>query len=209
MGYSEFIERSSTEPMVNFTAKIIRESGLSLARTSNAFIDLNRLEFGQLKVNCSTFHFNELVSDLVELYQSQSLDLDLDITFTCYSDCSFIEMYSDEKLIRQIVDALIFNSIICSKEAKSLRVDIFISDCGNLVKLVLIERILPLSEARIQLLKNFWNSMKYKYELQEGPGVELAFVKALINHLQGCVEFQSLTENNSQLIVMLPLNYKQ
>ncbi len=48
VGYSEFVESTSTEPMVNFTAKIIRESGQNLARTSNAFFDLQSIESGQL-----------------------------------------------------------------------------------------------------------------------------------------------------------------
>jgi hypothetical protein len=32
VGYSEFVESTSAEPMVNFTAKIIRESSQNLAR---------------------------------------------------------------------------------------------------------------------------------------------------------------------------------
>jgi len=51
VGYSEFVESSSTEPMVNFTAKIIRESSLNLARASNSFFDLHRLELRQIQID--------------------------------------------------------------------------------------------------------------------------------------------------------------
>lgn len=50
VGYSEFVESNATEPMVNFTAKIIRESSHGLARASNAFFDLYRLNLGQVKI---------------------------------------------------------------------------------------------------------------------------------------------------------------
>jgi signal transduction histidine kinase len=49
VGYSEYLESISTEPMVNFTAKIIKESSLGLARASNAFFDLHSIESGKLK----------------------------------------------------------------------------------------------------------------------------------------------------------------
>lgn len=209
VGYSEFVESSSTEPMVNFTAKIIRESSLSLARASNSFFDLHRLELGQIQVSPSSFSISELVRDAVRIYQKQALDQTVSLSFACNAETFFAEMFSDVKQVHQVVDALIYGAVQSAGKENSIKVDLSLDEDKNYVKLMLITEGLSLDDSQEELYKKFWNSERYKFKLQAGPGIELALAKALIFFLKGHVEYQIRPSDPPRLIVRLPLKYKK
>jgi signal transduction histidine kinase len=209
VGYSEFVESSSAEPMVNFTAKIIRESSLSLARASNSFFDLHRLELGQIQIDPTTFSISELVRDVVRIYQKQALDQTVRIAFTCSAETFFCEMFSDAQRVHQVVDALIFGAVQSSKKGSSIHVDLSIDEDKSYVRLMLIAVGAPSDGSHEELNKKFWNGECYKFRLQAGPGVELALAQALIYFLQGYAEYQVRPGEHPRLIVWLPLRYKK
>jgi signal transduction histidine kinase len=128
VGYSEFVESSSTEPMVNFTAKIIRESSLNLARASNSFFDLHRLELGQIQIDPSSFSISELVRDVVRIYQKQALEQTVRLTFACTPETFFTEIFSDAKQVHQVVDALIFGAVQSAGKENSIHVDLSLDE---------------------------------------------------------------------------------
>jgi K+-sensing histidine kinase KdpD len=208
VGYSEFVESSSTEPMVNFTAKIIRESSLGLARASNSFFDLHRLELGQIQIEPTSFSISELVRDVVRIYQKQALEQTVSLTFACNAETFFTQMFSDAKQVHQVVDALIFGAVQSAGKENSIQVDLSLDEDKNYMKLMLITVGLSLDDSQEELYKNFWNSERYKFKLQAGPGIELALAKALIFFLKGNVEYQVRPSEPPRLIVRLPLTHK-
>lgn len=209
VGYSEFVESSSTEPMVNFTAKIIRESSLSLARASNSFFDLHRLELGQIQIDPTTFSISELVRDVVRIYQKQALNQTVSIAFACSAETFFSEMFSDAQRMHQVVDALIFGAVQSAGKGNSIHVDLSLDEDKSSMKLMLITVGAPSDGSHEELFKKFWNSERYKFRLQAGPGVELALAKALIYFLQGYADYQVRPSEHPRLIVWLPLRYKK
>lgn len=209
VGYSEFVESSSTEPMVNFTAKIIRESSLGLARASNSFFDLHRLELGQIQIDPSSFSISELVRDVVRIYQKKALDLNVSLAFASTAEIFFTEMFSDPKQVHQVVDALIFGAVQSAGKGNSIQVDLSLDDDKNYMRLTLVTVGLSPDGSQEELFKKFWNSERYKFRLQAGPGVELALAKALIYFLQGHVAYKVSTNECPRLIVRLPLQYKK
>jgi signal transduction histidine kinase len=208
VGYSEFVESSSAEPMVNFTAKIIRESSLNLARASNSFFDLQRLELEQITMDSSSFSISQLVRDIVRIYQRQALDQAVSLAFTCSAETSFLEIFSDAKRVHQVVDALIFGAVLSAGKGNSIHVDLSLDEDESYVKLIVSTRGAFSGGSQEELFKIFWNSERYKFRLQAGPGVELALSKALIYFLQGDVEYQVRPSDPPRLIVRLPLLYK-
>lgn len=209
VGYSEFVQSSSAEPMVNFTAKIIQESGLNLARASNSFFDLYLLESDQIQFEPAIFSISELVRDVVRIYQKKVINQALKISFTCSAETFFSEMFSDVQRVRQVVDSLVFESVQSTGKGNSIFVDLSLSEEKNYVKLVLITVGSYSGATPVELYQKFWNDEHYKFRLQAGPGVELALSKALIYFLQGHVEYQINSGENSRLIVELPLCYKK
>lgn len=205
VGYSEFVESSSAEPMVNFTAKIIRESSQNLARASNSFFDLHRLEQGQMKVECSVFSISELVRDVVRQNQKQAFERGVSLFFTHSKDTFLWDMNSDPLRVRQIVDALVFDAVQLAGQGQSVHVDVSLDEDRHFMRLVLISsNALPVG-TQTQLLKEFWHSKCYKFRLQEGPGVELALARAMISLLKGLTEYYVSPIAPPRLILKLPM----
>lgn len=90
----------------------------------------------------------------------------------------------------------------------SIQVDLSLDEDKNYMKLMLITVGLSLDDSQEELYKNFWNSERYKFKLQAGPGIELALAKALIFFLKGNVEYQVRPSEPPRLIVRLPLTHK-
>ncbi len=207
VGYSEFVESTSAEPMVNFTAKIIRESSQNLARASTSFFDLYRLEKRLMEIECSVFSISELVRDVVRLNQKQALERDVNLFFTCSKDTYLLEMNTDASKVRHIVDALVFGAVQSACHGQSVHVDVSLDEDRCFMRLVLISlNALPCS-AQSLLLKEFWHNQCYKFKLQEGPGVELALAKAMIFFLKGQIEYRATPNSPPRLIVKLPMHH--
>ena len=209
IGYSEFVESSSTEPMVNFTAKIIRESSLGLARASNSFLDLHRLSSGQIKMVCSIFSIGKLVRDIVQVHQKQALNQGGALVFTCPDETFFTDMNADEQRVHQVVDALIFNAVQFAGQGKFIHVNIFLDEDEFDHKSLIILLDGPSDREHMHLYQEFWSGEHYKFRLQAGPGVELALAKELIHLLQGEADYRIDSDERSRLQIRLPIQYKK
>jgi signal transduction histidine kinase len=209
VGYSEFVESSSAEPMMNFTAKIIRDSSQVLLRASNSFFDLHRMAQGQIRADCSKFSIIELVRSVVGLHQKQAIERDVNLFFTCPTESFLLEIYADTQRVRQVVDAIVFGAVQTAGKGKSIRVDVSLDDDKKFIKLMIISLDSLTDGGQIELLKEFWCNERYKFRLQEGPGVELALAKTLIYFLQGSAEYSYVSDELPRLIVKLPMCYRQ
>ena len=209
VGYSEFVESTSTEPMINFTAKIIRESSQSLVRSSNSFFDLHRLELGQLQLDCSSFSLGELVRDVVRGNQKQAQGLSVNLDFACDNNIYFLEMTTDKKRVKQIADALIYGAIQSAGKGNSIHVHLALTNEKQAMNLLISTSEVLADAANTRLLQKFWSTDHYKFRLQEGPGVEMAFAKAMIYSLQGRAEYRIASNENSRLMVTLPMHFNQ
>lgn len=208
VGYSEFVEANSNEPMVNFTAKIIRESSQTLARTSNAYIDLCRLNEGQIRLTSSEFSFNDKVRDIVRGYQRQAFENGANLNIYCLADENLLTMYADAAKVTQIVDGLVYWAVHMSDKEQTILINVLPADGTDFFTLEVLFQDGSASEAKFELIRQFWSEEEYKFRLQEGPGVELALIKALICFLNGTVEFRLFEAVSPKLIVKLPRRYR-
>lgn len=208
VGYSEFVESTSTEPMINFTAKIIRESSQVLVRASNSFFDLHRLEQRNLLLNCQTFSIASVIRDVVRSHQKQANDLGLNLLLTCSDDLLLADMFADKRRVRQVVDALVFDSLQKMEKGQSIHVDVSLLKKQHQIRLVISWLDSFVDESQIALMQDFWSNPYYKFRLQEGPGVELALAKSMIYFLQGTAECTPNSHTPQKLIVTLPMRFR-
>jgi two-component system, sensor histidine kinase and response regulator len=207
MGYSEFVESSSVEPMINFTGQIIRESSQALARSSNSFFDLYRLESGLISVDCSIFSISDLIRSVIEFHQKQANSLGINILFTASAEATQFNIYSDALIVRQVVDSLVFDAVQ-TIGVKLVCIDVSINPDRKFINLIIVKLGSHSDKAKIGMLEDFWCNEDYKFKLQEGPGVELALAKAFIYFLKGGAQFRSDSQDSSSLIIYLP-SYKK
>lgn len=205
VGYSEFLESTSTEPMVNFTAKIIKESSQGLARVSNSFFDLQNIESGKLKLNKTWFSIRELVRNAIQMHQSLAREFNISLLFTCSNDLFLIEMYADVLRMRQVLDALIYGAIQSTSKGESIHIDIMLDSLKTDVIIKIIFPDTRVDSAQIELCKQFWGGDQYNFKLQEGPGIEMALAKRLIYFMQGVAVYRASKRHPPELIVSLPI----
>lgn len=206
VGYSEFVESTSTEPMVNFTAKIIKESSQGLARTSNAFFDLQSIESSQLKLSSTWFSIHDLVRNTVHLHESMARERDLLLLFTCSDDLLSIEMYADMLRVQQVVDTLVYGAIQSMHKGESIHMDMRLDRLKAGVVITIIYPSIQIDTVQIELLEEFWEGDAYKFRLQEGPGIEMALAKSLIYLMKGIAVYRAANNKNPELMVSLPIN---
>lgn len=206
VGYAEFLESGSTDPMMNFTAKIIRESGKSLSRTSQSFFDFYLLSQRQIRLKFSRFVLSDMVRDVVTLSQSCAAEREVSLGFTCTENALKVMANSDVDRMLQVLDALVYGAVQASDKWSIVQVHLELNPEQHEFVLSIVSSGVSVSPPQIQMQTQFWNSHDYQFRLQEGPGVELALAKAMIQFMDGSVWFEHSAEFPSRLIVKFPAN---
>ena len=203
VGYAEYLETTTSESMVNFTAKIIRESGLALARTSNSFFDLHMINTRKIRLQNTDFVLSKLVWDVVKPHQKIARDRDVSLGFTSSDDVIALMVHMDQARVRQLLDALVFDAVQGAETWSSIHVDLALDADKARWVLTIAPSNGPFDGTA--LLHAFWNTNNYKFRLQEGPGIELALAKELISLLGGTVTYQTALGEAPRLCVMFDL----
>lgn len=205
IGYAEFLETGSNEPMMNFTAKIIRESGLNLTHTSNAFLDLHNLHRGELRLSCTRFVFSDLVREVVQKHREFALEREVGCGFSCDESASLKTVSTDIDRMRQVVNALVLNIVQMLGKWSVVHIELSYSNAYR--SWILLFSMSDASEntRAMKLFKSFWCDENYNYMLQDGPGVVLAAAKAMLYLLGGSAKFDDASETlPSRLSLIFP-----
>lgn len=206
VGYAEYLEKGSAEPMMNFTAKIIRESGQNLARASHAFFDLYALQQGLVKLSGQRFVLSELVREVVKSHQLDAVEREVSLGFTSSEDALTQVIDADAERMRQVLDALVFGSLHAAQRWSIVHVDLALDTPQANWVLSVVTSGVPMEATELELVRAFWGDDDYSFKLQEGPGVELALAKALIGYLGGSVQFQQAVGEPPRLCVLFPFH---
>ncbi len=206
IGYAEFLESESVQPMIKFTANIIHENSLHLTRTSNAFINYQYLL--QNKIVLSYIRFNYYAFFLSVLNESKlhSKNRNIHINLDCSSEHKKISINSDIDRHRCVLDGLIFDVVNMSKSNESINIKLSHDGLNNRLILLFEFHISDKFKTQEWLFVNFWNDYFYIFKLQEGPGVELAYIKKLLYFLNGSGFYRANQGFPSQVIIHLPLD---
>lgn len=199
VGYAEFIEEGAEPAMTSFTAKIIRESSQELVRSVQSFVDLYQTTLSSAKLNCSEFSAARVMYELVGHYQARALELNLSLILNCSDETQLASLYSDQVHFTKLMDVLISSAlngasngamvvVAMRLHAKSQSIEILIHELGGKAKL-----------RQSDLFKKFWSASGYVYKMQEGPGLDLALAKSLLNGLGGYATFKAVKDQGDQL----------
>jgi signal transduction histidine kinase len=206
VGYAEYLEMNSAEPMMNFTANIIRESGLDLARASSSYFDFQYLARGQIRRIESRFFLADVTREVLQKYQVKATQRDVSLAFNCSKAASVQIMNSDVDRLSQVLDALVFDAVQTVDQWGYIRVDLSVSEASKCLIWTLETSVSKGSQLLSDLYEKFWGNDSYHFRLQQGPGVELALAKALIQFLGGQVIYKATADLPSQLVVTFPLS---
>lgn len=201
IGYAEFLEAGTAEPMMNFTAKIIRESGLNLVRSSNSYIDLQYLQRGELRLTCKRFLLSDVVRDVATRNHKKALERDVRLVLNCSEAAQSTWINTDRDRLTQALDALVFHAVEASEKWHVIRLELSVGERHDCLLLSIETAYDPRDQSQSDLVAEFWRDDDYRFRLQQGPGVELALAKALLQSLGVKAAYQTCLGSPTQLLL--------
>lgn len=205
VGYAEFIEAGAEPAMVNFTAKIIRESSQELVRSVQSFVDLYQVMLMPSHLQCTEFSVAKELYALVQKHQAHAHQLDVSLIFNCPDDALLIKLRSDLERFTKMLEALLGAALIGATRGAVLVMALSLRSEQQAIELAIYELGGADKPAQSQGLQQFWRDPNYLYKMQEGPGLDMALAKALLASLKGRAEFKSVKGQGDQLRLLLPL----
>ncbi len=204
VGYAEFLENKTVEPMMNFTAQIIRESGSNLTRACNSYFDLQHVQSGQICFSKKRINFQTLIQSVFDKYQLHALERSIPLRFFCEPEAESVSVLADEIRLRQVLYALVFNAIEMAEAWDVIDLHLYWHEDKNVLKLIVQSTQTKLDRKRLSLLEEFWNTDNYQFHLQEGPGVEMAMAKSLIRLARISAKYEVNQDHVGALELLLP-----
>lgn len=156
--------------------------------------DVNKVEFNPKLINLEVF-----CSSLVEEFQLNT-KRDQQIEFEFFWNQH--EVYSDEKILRQILSNLLSNAIKYSPESTSVRFQVNVNE--EEATFFIKDQGIGIPEADQQHLFESFHRATNVGQIQ-GTGLGLAIVKKSVELHRGTIDFESIADQGTTFIVKLPI----
>ncbi|MCV6636315.1 PAS domain S-box protein [Candidatus Albibeggiatoa sp. nov. NOAA] len=122
LGYAQLLERDKNLSDKQLQSlSIIQRSGEHLLTLINDILDLSKIEAGKLELHPTEFRLAEFLLDIVDLFSIRAKQKGIDFTYeqlTQHSQSFPVEVYMDEKRLRQILLNLLSNAIKFTDKGK-------------------------------------------------------------------------------------------
>ena len=206
VGYSEFIESKTVEPVLGFTSKIIRESGSDLVRLFQSFYDLVQIEAGDAVLNLSDVDMMTAIRDVVRAHQMRASEWNVRLTLTRSPDMDFLKMQTDFVKFQQMLEIMTFATLQFAAPKSTLQLHVDYDERPGYVNLSFLEFGAGEDHPDVGFMEDFWSQSECPpMLLQKGPGIELALAKALLKFLKGTAAYRYLPNVGVNFRVTLPL----
>ena len=182
---------------------LIEKNTEQLVELLNDLTDLTKIENLQVSVRMEKFEINvfllTFISDFQELAQSKNIVLQKKSSPNLSQDAC---VYTDPYQLRRILDNLLSN-LIKFIDNKNITLESQVTEGNQLV--------LKISSDYTELPETISRSIKKHIELSgerasfDGTGLKLTLTKAMVDLLNGDIEFNTLEGKGSQFVVKIPI----
>ncbi|NPD46652.1 MULTISPECIES: HAMP domain-containing sensor histidine kinase [unclassified Lentimicrobium] len=182
---------------------LIEKNTEQLVELLNDLTDLTKIENLQVNVRMEKFEINvfllSFISNFQELAQSKNIVLRKKTSANLAQDAC---VYTDPYQLRRILDNLLSN-LIKFIDNKNITLEAEVSEGSQLV--------LKISSDFTELPETISRSIKKHIELSgeqasfDGTGLKLTLTKAMVDLLNGEIEFNTLEGKGSQFVVKIPV----
>lgn len=204
-GYSEYVEMNSKEPLLKFTASILKESSYDLSSICDATVELARLNSKSIKLAPKEINLVDLASKLqIENYLiAQNKNIYFEVRVIGSAGVVAVDFHKLEKLITAIGHEMIYGT----EMLRRIEVDIKTNNEASMLEVVFKLQRDKCDCEYHEKYAQFWREDKYKYHLQEGPGVRLAYAKKLLSMLRGYSWYTWDVLGHSETTLQIPLEH--
>jgi CheY-like chemotaxis protein/nitrogen-specific signal transduction histidine kinase len=205
LGFSELLKDQIQEEVKRDMVNMISKSGNRLLNTLNLILDLSQLEANMQKVNLSVFNLNNLLNNIIDLFQPIAYKKGITLSF--YPEKQELFLSSDFYMLEHIMNELVSNaikytntgSVVVSSRAtyinKESHVIIEVTDTG-----------IGISKDNQQVIFDAFRQVSEGWNRSfEGTGLGLTICKKYVNLLGGELALLSEIDKGSQFTLNFPV----
>ena len=206
VGFSEYIEHKTEEPMMKFAAEVIHQGGGDVLRVMSAYFEYFRIESGHFNLQLSTFSLVDVIQDVVCCARASAHQRDTKVIFNCDDESWSCRVFSDLVLFRQVLDLLLQDFISTSSKDELIQINLQRGASPDGFTLSFVKTLEHESARALQMYQSFWSGEDgFVYAKQEGPGTCAALAKRFITELLGHVNGAWASDKTFQLDLVFPV----
>jgi signal transduction histidine kinase len=195
-------------PTVRETLADIHESSIRLIKIVNDFLDVSRLELGQMQFTCEVFDPVKLAQDVIREYDVTGSQKKLYLKITPPGG-PLPQVYADKNKVRQVLINLLGNGI---KFTKAGGVEFTFREEGNYVKIFVADTGMGIPDANKKLLFRKFQQAESNIltrDASRGTGLGLYISRFLMTNMGGNVVLESTAEGKGSIFsVTIPIATK-
>lgn len=204
-GYAEFLEKNSSEPMMSFTAQVIRQMVCDLKRMMLSFDEWKSLNAGQLNLIYAPFLFSSVAKIPINRHQTHPIYRGVVMTWKDSDEDQTLFIDSDPTRLLQILDAFLQYVLHHAFRGAVIQMGLTINRKTSRAILT-IEQLEGRSlKPRIDDLESIWLYGDAVFETPVAPSVEMRFVRDLFRNLGGQCEFDTELTQQSKILMSIPV----
>jgi PAS domain S-box-containing protein len=207
LGYTQLLERDGdlSEKQLQ-SLKIIQRSGEHLLTLINDILDLSKIEAGKLELRPSEFRLSEFLLDIVDLFSIRAKQKGLDFIYEQISQDAQkfpVEVYLDEKRLRQILLNLLSNAIKFTDKGKVSLKYIYLK---KRLRFEILDTGLGIEQQYLDsIFEPFQQIDNLHTKNQEGTGLGLPITQRLVSMMGGELHVETQPNNGSLFWFEMPL----
>jgi two-component system, NarL family, sensor histidine kinase BarA len=206
IGYAEYIMHKAEQPMLQFPAKVIFESGGHLLSLINSLLDLNTVEANQMRLNPEPFDLHAETVSVLMLHQPalESKEIALDMQF---SPEGALPVVMDRMRFRQVLGNLIDNATKYSFNHGQIHVQVVADLAQDMVRVSVEDEGIGIpAEHHASVFDKFWRNEDFATRNYPGSGLGLALCQRLVELMGGTIGFTSEPDKGSTFFFNIPMS---
>lgn len=209
LGQSRAISEELTyakKSMIRSKLNTIERNGINLLELVNQMLDLSKMEAGFLKLNLIQDDIVLFIKYILESFHSYAKVRQVGLTYKVLP--SKLIMDYDPDRIQQILSNLMTNAIKFTNEGGCVEVESYVEDSDDETNFIIKVNDSGIGIAQEQLPFIFDRFYQVDSEIDrrvDGTGIGLAFVKELVELMNGALFVKSELDKGSEFIFSLPI----
>lgn len=206
IGFAELLAKNDlNQKQKDKYIKIVKSSNNQLLRIIDDILDISKIDTGQITIQKTAFHLNQLMDDIDAYLNQEILRMDKNLIIECkkhFKDKQDI-IFSDRDRVFQIISNLANNAVKFTEEGKITfgyhlnspsELEFFVCDTGIGIS----------DEIHDAIFNQFQQGEEYMTKTYGGTGLGLAICKGILDLMDGDIKVKSEIGKGSTFSFTIP-----
>ena len=190
----------------NYFTNIIKEENKRMNKHVESILQAALIEKQEeLKMHKETLHANDIIEQVVEIYQLQIKQKKGEIILNLNAQNDLID--ADENHFGNMVSNLIDNAIKYSKEEEHLQLKISTQNNDNVLKIIIEDNGIGMNKETVKrIFEKFYRAHTGNVHNVKGFGLGMSYVKSVLEAHKGSIKIDSTLGKGSIFTLEIPLS---